>query len=290
MYNAVVIVGMAQSSGTDGLSKPYKLCLSNQKGGVGKTTIAINVAGALNQRGHDVLFVDLDPQGNATEGLGFPEAYDAAPPTLFDVLTDASERDKLGDLILEHEEMSVIPSNIDMTAAEPELTMARRGSEQLALALDTLDREFDWIIVDSPPNLGFLTDNALHATQNVLIPALAESTSKRALELLFDHIEMLELDFEEVDEEFTIQDCGLVANRVETNNEAEEMMEWFTEVFDDVPVWEVRKRVALQRAFTAGQSVFEYDPELDMCDMFDEIAAGLEQQYGAEAPEPEAQL
>lgn len=273
---------------TGEVTKPHKLCLSNQKGGVGKTTVAINVAGALNQRGHDVLFVDLDPQGNATEGLGFPEAYNAEPPTLFDVLTDASQRDHLEDLILDHEEMAVIPSNIDMTAAEPELTMARRGSEQLALALDTLDQEFDFIIVDSPPNLGFLTDNALHATQNVLIPALAESTSKRALELLFDHIEMLELDFEEIDGEFAIRDRGLVANRIETTNEAEETLEWFDSVFDDVPVWEVRKRVDLQRAFSAGESIFQYKPELDMCDAFDEIAAGLERQFGA-VTEPEAQ-
>ncbi len=287
MYEMVVIVCMAQRSEP---SKPYKLCLSNQKGGVGKTTVAINVAGALSQRGHDVLFVDLDPQGNATEGLGFPEAYDAEPPTLFDVLTDASQRDHLEDLILDHEEMSVIPSNIDMTAAEPELTMSRRGSEQLALALDTLDQEFDFIIVDSPPNLGFLTDNALHATQNVLIPALAESTSKRALELLYDHIEMLELDFEEVDGEFEIRDRGLVANRIETTNEAEETLQWFNSVFDDVPVWEVRKRVDLQRAFSAGESIFQYKPELDMCDAFDEIAAGLERQFGAVSPaEPEVQ-
>lgn len=277
---------------TGEVTKPHKLCLSNQKGGVGKTTVAINVAGALNQRGHDVLFVDLDPQGNATEGLGFPEAYNAEPPTLFDVLTDASQRDHLEDLILEHEEMGVIPSNIDMTAAEPELTMARRGSEQLALALDTLDRDFDWIIVDSPPNLGFLTDNALHATQNVLIPALAESTSKRALELLFDHIEMLELDFQEAigDQEFTIRDRGLVANRVENTGEAEEMLEWFELGFDDVPVWEVRKRVDLQRAFSKGVSIFEYKPELDMCEEFLNIAAGLEHQFGAvSTAEPEVQ-
>lgn len=281
---------MAQPSETDEPSKPYKLCLSNQKGGVGKTTVAINIAGALAQRGHEVLFIDLDPQGNATEGLGFPEAYDAEPPTLFDVLTDATQRDALGELILEHEEMAVIPSNIDMTAAEPELTMARRGSEQLALALDTLDRDFDFIIVDSPPNLGFLTDNALHATQNVLIPALAESTSKRALELLFDHIEMLELDFEEVNDGFEIRDRGLVANRVENTNEGEEMMEWFDAAFTDVPVWEIRKRVDLQRAFTAGKSIFAYKPELDMCDAFDEIAADLEQQFSAETVEPEAQV
>jgi ATPases involved in chromosome partitioning len=69
-------------------SKPAKLAVTNQKGGVGKTAVAINVAGALNERGYDVLFVDLDPQGNATENLGMREMYDADPPTLFDVLTN----------------------------------------------------------------------------------------------------------------------------------------------------------------------------------------------------------
>ena len=75
-----------------------RVCVTNAKGGTGKTTVAINVAGALNRRGHDVLFVDLDPQGNATEGLGLTAAYDAAPPTLFDVLTDPDHRDRLADV------------------------------------------------------------------------------------------------------------------------------------------------------------------------------------------------
>ena len=98
--------------------------MTNAKGGTGKTTVAINVAGALSERGRDVLFVDLDPQGNATEGLGLLDEYDAAPPTLFDVLTDGDQRDRLGDLVVEHPEMDVVPSNIDMLQAERELTIA----------------------------------------------------------------------------------------------------------------------------------------------------------------------
>jgi chromosome partitioning protein len=279
----------SQPNKTDNLSEPEEdapavFCVSNQKGGVGKTTVAINVAGALNQRGHEVLFIDLDPQGNATEGLGYPEIYDAEPPTLFDVLTETSQRDQFADLILDHEEMDVIPSNIDMTAAEPELTLSRRGGEQLSLALDTLDHTYEFIVIDCPPNLGYLTDNGLHAARNVLIPALAESTSKRALELLFDHIEMLELDYET-----TVVECGVVANRVEETNEGKEMLAWFHEAFADVPVWEIRKRVALQRAFTAGQSVFEYDPGLDMCEVFLDIAADLERQFGKE-PDSESDV
>jgi chromosome partitioning protein len=260
--------------------KPVKLAVTNQKGGVGKTTVAINVAGALNERGRDVLLVDLDPQGAATEGLGFTEAYDAAPPSLFDVLTEPEHRDTLEDIIVEHEEMDVVPSNIDMTAAEPELTLSRRGGEQLSLALDSVAEQYDYVIIDCPPYLGYLTDNGLYAAQDILIPALAESTSKRALELLFDHVEALERDYE-----MTIGERGVVANRVEETNEAEEMMEWFEDAFPDIPVWEVRKRVALQRAFSAGGSIFQHDPDLDMADVFLDIARSLDEQF--ELPEPE---
>lgn len=257
------------------MGEPAKIAVTNQKGGVGKTTVAINVGGALNQRGHDVFFIDLDPQGAATEGLGFTGAYDSEPPSLFDVLTDPEQRDALPDLIVEHPEMDVLPSNIDMTAAEPELTLSRRGGEQLALAIDSVADAYDYVLVDCPPYLGYLTDNALYATQNVLIPALAESTSKRALELLFDHIEALELDYE-----ISIRERGVVANRVEETNEAEQMMAWFNDAFPDVPVWEVRKRVALQRAFSAGTSIFEYDPDLDMAETFSQIGVALDEQFG----------
>ena len=266
------------------MDKPATIAVTIQKGGVGKTTTAINVAGALNERGRDVLLVDLDPQGAATEGLGFTAAYDAAPPSLFEVLTDAEHREQLGELIVEHDEMDVVPSNIDMTAVEPELTLARRGGEQLALALESVADQYEYVIIDCPPYLGYLTDNGLYAAQDVLIPALAESTSKRALELLFDHIESLELDYG-----ISFTERGVVANRVEPTNEATAMLEWFADAFPDVPVWEVRKRVALQRAFAAGCSIFEYNPDLDMADRYRDIAASLDSQYDLQAAPPEVE-
>jgi chromosome partitioning protein len=158
---------------------------------------------------------------------------------------------------------------------EPELVLMRRGSEQLARTLAPVIEEYEYVVVDCPPNLGYLTDNGLHATENVLIPALAESTSKRALELLYDHIEVLEGELG-----IEVTERGVVANRVEETNEAESMMDWFGTAFDDVPVWEVRKRVDLQRSFSAGVSVFEYKPEMDMADVFAAIAADLDRQYG----------
>jgi len=260
------------------MEKPAKLAVTNQKGGVGKTTVAINVGGALNQRGRRVLLVDLDPQGAATEGLGFIDEYDAEPPSLFEVLTEPERRGEIEDLVLEHPEMDVLPSNIDMTAAEPELTLSRRGGEQLKLGLEHIEEDYEYVIIDCPPYLGYLTDNGLYAAQNILIPALAESTSKRALELLYDHVEALELDYE-VD----VMERGVVANRVEETNEAEQMMDWFEDAFPDTPVWEVRKRVDLQRAFSEGSSIFAYQPELDMARTFLDIAASLDQQFAIEA-------
>jgi len=258
------------------MAQPATIAVTNQKGGVGKTTVAINVAGALNARGRDVLFVDIDPQGNATEDLGLPDAYDADPPSLFDCLTDASQRDRIPEVVREHAEMDVIPSNIDMTAAEPELTLSRRGGEQLALLLEHVAADYEYVIVDSPPNLGNLTDNALYASQHILIPALAESTSKRAFELLFDHVDSLELDFE-----VTIAEVGVVVNRIDVRkNQAQDMIEWIRRAFDDVPVWEVRERAAVQYALEAGESLIAREPDSDMAEVFLAIAADLDRQFG----------
>ena len=298
---------------TETTARPATVCVTNAKGGTGKTTIAINVAGALNERGHDVLFVDMDPQGNATEGLGLLDAYDAPPPTLFDVLTEPRRRSAITELIVEHEEMDVVPSNVDLLQAEHELTIAdliawaesdpsialdpeilssvtinvtpetvtgEHALDLLDLALAELETDYDFVVIDSPPFYGKLTDTALYAARNVLVPALTEASSERAIELLVDQIGALEDQAN-----ISIDTVGIVANRVEQTNEDEMMLEWFEEVFTDQPVWEVRKRVALQRAFSAGASVFAYEESVDMEDVFLEIASHFETHYGVAEPE-----
>ena len=248
-----------------------KIAVSNQKGGAGKTTTSINVAGALNQLGYDVLLIDLDPQGHATEGVGLEDEYDADVISFYDVLPDLDVIDETAQLIYGHSEMDVIPSHQDMINIEDALAGVPNRENRLNMALDNLD-EYEYIVVDCPPNLGVLTDNALLACENVLIPAQTKTTSIRALELLFKQINALEAAFDT-----GIQEVGLVANEVGTDNEADEMMEWFEEVFEErAPVWEIRKRVALQRAWNAGGSIFEHEEDCDMEEVYLQIAESLE--------------
>lgn len=253
-----------------------RIGVTNQKGGAGKTTTTLNVAGALNQRGHDVLVIDLDPQGHATEGLGFEDLYDDPDhDSLFDVLPDLDRMGDLEQLVVEHQEVDVVPSHERMINAEDELANVMKREERLDMLLDEsgADQRWDYVLVDCPPNLGVLTDNAIVATGNVLIPAQAKSTSIRAIELLFKQLRSIESAFGAVDE------VALVANEVGVDGEADEMMEWFKDVFEDregCEVFEIRKRVALQRAWNAGVSIFEHDEGSDMEPVYLEVAEHLE--------------
>lgn len=279
-----------------------RLCVTNAKGGTGKTTIAINVAGALAERGHSVLFVDLDPQGNATEGLGLGAEYDAEPPSLYDLLTAPRTVDDVESLVVDHDEFDVLPSNVDMLQAEHDLAVGDflrqvehsevdvsasdldpvvpgpselvDSKTALEESLSAIENSYEYVLFDSPPSYGRLTDAGISVAENVLVPALSEATTERAVELLLDRIAALEHRLDTA-----IHERGVVANRVENTNEDEEMLEWLDTVFTNVPMWEVRKRVALQRSFAQGGSVFAYDPSVDVADTFLDIAASLDNQF-----------
>jgi chromosome partitioning protein len=143
-----------------------RIAMINQKGGVGKTTTAVNVAAALARDGQRVLLLDFDPQAHATMHLGIELA--AAEPSIYDVLVGGVDA---GDTLREiSENLAVIPAHIDLVAAELEL--ASRPERELILrrALQPLGDRFDILIIDCPPSLGTLTINALAATEEVIIP------------------------------------------------------------------------------------------------------------------------
>jgi len=249
-------------------NKPYRLAVSNQKGGVGKSTVALNIAGALGERGQNVLLVDLDPQGYLTSGVGLDNEYTTPSPNLNDALKAPGEH-AVDDLVVAHEEFDVLPANIDMFSLEQELVSGMRGRERLSMLLEDVTG-YDFLVVDCPPSLGLLTDNALLACENVLIPAEAEDTSIRAVELLFKQIDSLEDNFGA-----SIQEEALVVSNVDypLDGEQQGMLEWFDDTFSDrIPVFEIRSRAVIKRAFNAGHSIFGHDEECDQADELLRIA------------------
>lgn len=229
-----------------------------QKGGVGKTTVTINVAGALSELGYEVLLVDMDPQGYLTSGVGLSDEYAAEPPSMANALMSPSEYD-MAELVVEHAEFDVVPANVDMFSLPQNLYGAMRGRERLGMLLDDV-AGYDVVMVDAPPSLGILTDNVLLATQHALIPAQAEDTSIRALELLSNQIDTLEDNYNT-----RIRELAIVASAVEypLDGEQQGMLEWFEKTFAGIPMHEIRKRAAIKRAYNAGVSIFSHDEDCD---------------------------
>lgn len=146
------------------------IATANQKGGVGKTTTAVNLAACLADMDRRVLLIDIDPQGNATSGLGVTVKGGS---TVYDVLTDgAPARDAVR--ATKFKNLSVLPSTIDLSGAEIELVGEDAREHRLEKALNDLRGDFDYIFIDSPPSLGLLTLNALTAADSVLVPIQCE--------------------------------------------------------------------------------------------------------------------
>jgi chromosome partitioning protein len=176
-----------------GIAKPPRvMAISNQKGGVGKTTTAINLGTGLAAIGRRVLVVDLDPQGNASTGLGIDRTNRAI--SSYDVLMgEATVAEAAVETGIPG--LSIIPSTIDLTGAELELVDMPRRAYRLREALAATGNELDYVLIDSPPSLGLLTVNALVAAKSVVVPLQCEFFALEGLSMLMKTIERIRAAF-----------------------------------------------------------------------------------------------
>lgn len=226
----------------------------NQKGGVGKTTTAVNVAAALAETGKFVLLVDLDPQGNATSGLG--HTTDDTTRGLYHALVGLEPMPK-AIFNTKHEGLRIIPATPDLAGANIELVSMESREQKLADLLLEVRHAYDYIIIDCPPSLGLLTINGLVAADQILVPVQAEYYALEGLGQLLKTIEAVQQGFKP-----TLGILGAVVTMYDGRNRlSDEVLKELREHFPStVFATMVPRTVRLAEAPSFGKTIFHYEP------------------------------
>lgn len=229
------------------------IVIANQKGGVGKTTTAINLSTCLAEKGYRVLLVDEDPQGNASSGLGIDKT--AVDASVYNVLLGEIPAK---DAVLETEipNLFVIPSNMDLAAVEVELVSIKNRERMLKIAIDEIRDLYDFIIIDSPPSLGLITLNALAASDEVLVPIQCEFY---ALEGLSQLVKTINLVKKRINPKLRIEGVVLTMYDGRTNLSMQVVQEVIKFFPDKVHKVIIPRNVRLGEAPSYGMPITKYD-------------------------------
>ena len=231
---------------------------SNQKGGVGKTTSCVNIAAQIANKGKKVLMIDMDPQGNATSGLGLPKSK--IKKSIYDVIIGNC---KVQDSIIKtrFKNLSVIPATIDLAGAELELhDLEEAGNAEfdyIKLAINEIRNEYDYIFIDCPPSLGMLTVKALTVSDGVVIPMQCEFYSLEGMSQLFNTIKKIHQLFNP-----ELRVVGILLTMYNgrltlTNQVVNELKKYYADRLFKVPI---SRTVRISEAPGYGEPICYHDP------------------------------
>jgi chromosome partitioning protein len=242
------------------------IAVANQKGGVGKTTTSVNLSACMAALGKKVLLVDIDPQGNATSGIGVNKAD--IRYCIYDVLiNDIDPMDAV--LPTEIENLYVLPASIQLAGAEIELVPTISREVRLKKAIEVIRDKYDYVFIDCPPSLGILTVNSLTASDSVLIPIQCEFYALEGVSQLLNTIRLVQ---KHLNTSLQIEGILLTMLDARTNlgiQVIEEVKKYFREkVYQSI----VPRNVRLSEAPSHGQAIISYDPKSRGAEVYMDLA------------------
>lgn len=229
------------------------IVIANQKGGVGKTTTAINLSASLAEAEKKVLVIDIDPQGNTTSGFGIEK--DEQENTIYELLLDECEIEECM-IVTEFDDLTIIPSNVNLAAAEIELVGIEEKEYILKKALDKVRDKYDFIIIDCPPSLSMLTINAMCAADTVLVPIQCEYY---ALEGLTQLIHTINLVKERLNPELEMEGVVFTMYDARTNLSLQVVENVKNNLNQEIYKTIIPRNVRLAEAPSHGMPVNKYD-------------------------------
>ncbi len=257
------------------------ITVANQKGGVGKTTSAVNLSVALALHGLDVLLIDLDPQGNASTALGVE--HRAGTPSVYDVLLGSSSLDEVAVQVEVAPALRCVPATIDLAGADIELASQVAREHRLRRAVADYDVQVDYVVIDCPPALGLLTLNALVAAKEILIPIQCEYYALEGLAQLLNTVELVKSQLNSTLDVSTV----LLTMYDSRTRLADQVADEVRQHFGDKVIRSVIPRnVRVSEAPGYGQTVITYDAGSRGAVSYLEAARELAER-GAVKPEPD---